>query len=435
MSSRDKVRVRIAPSPTGFLHVGTARTALFNWLFAKKHEGTFILRIEDTDRERSRPEFEESIVEGLAWLNLRWDEGPIRQSERGKVYQRYLERLLAEKHAYYCFCTEAELDAQRESMASEGMVPRYSGRCRTLSEGEVTARVAANARSVIRFKMPEAAVSFTDLIRGKVTFDAALIGDTVIAKSPREPLYNLAAVIDDHEMRITHVIRGEDHLANTPKQILLGKALGFSELAYAHLPLILNPNRSKMSKRFTATAVEEYRKAGYLPEAVVNFLAFLGWHPAPEVNRETGKVVEREIMSMDEILERFDLSRVQKGGAVFNLEKLDWLNAQYLKKLSGEEFLRAAEKISRIPKTIPRERILGVVRLVRDRVKKLSEFKELSSYLFQLPDYDAAMIPFKGISKEETEKNLIASREILRGVNGTDFIRDRLSEILMPVAE
>src|SRR3989338_1267749 len=298
---KQSIRVRIAPSPTGFLHIGTARTALFNWLFAKKEGGLFVLRVEDTDLERSDSKYERDIIENLEWLGLVWDEGPLaapenkigelpfssqspkykgdfgpyRQSERLDVYEKHLKKLLDENLAYYCYCSKEELEAERQSMLAQGLPPRYSGKCRAKPK-------SGENLQLIRFKVSEAKLSFTDLIRGKIAFDTSLIGDIAIAKDLKSPLYNFAVVIDDYEMKISHVIRGEDHIANTPKQILLQKALGFSLPQYAHLPLILDSDRSKMSKRYLATSIKDYRDQGYLPEALVNFMALLGWHPAPE---------------------------------------------------------------------------------------------------------------------------------------------------------
>ena len=316
----------MAPSPTGPLHIGTARTTLFNWLFARGRDGTFILRIEDTDKERSKKEYEEELVEGLKWLGIEWDEF-ARQSERTDLYRKYLEKLLTSGDAYYCYCTKEELEGQRQAMLASGVPPKYSGHCRNLAKPPT-----GRKPEVIRFKVPEIKVEFKDMIRGKVAFDAALLGDQVIAKDLDTPLYNFAVVIDDNEMRITHVIRGEDHLSNTPKQILIFRALGFDEPIFAHIPLILNPDRSKMSKRFADTALTQYREAGYLPEAIVNFLALLGWHPKDD----------KEILSAEDLIAEFDLARVQKAGAIFNQEKLDWLNREHMKKMSDKELAAAA---------------------------------------------------------------------------------------------
>src|SRR3989344_5960565 len=294
MSSKTKapVRVRIAPSPTGYMHIGTVRTALFNWLFAKQHGGDFVLRIEDTDLERSKKEYEEDLIDNLKWLGLTWDESPIRQTDRLDIYEKYLGRLLEEGKAYYCFCSKEQLEMERQAMLAQGFAPKYSGRCRTIGIAEAAARVKKGEDSVIRLKVADRKISFKDLIRDDVSFEASLIGDFVIAKSLRSPLYNFAVVVDDADMAISHVIRGEEHLANTPRQILIQEALGFKQPYYAHIPLILNADRSKMSKRAGDTAIRDYRAQGYLPEAILNFLVLLGWHPAPQPSVEArGKSV------------------------------------------------------------------------------------------------------------------------------------------------
>jgi len=330
-----EVRVRIAPSPTGLLHIGLARTALFNYLFAKKNQGAFVLRIEDTDLERSSPEFEKDIIEGLRWLGIIWTEGPdiggdygpYRQSERLKSYSQCLEKLLAEDKAYYCFCSEEELESQRQYLMSRGEPAVYSGKCAKLSKEQVKKYLREKKPSVIRFRTPVKKLAFEDLIRGEIEFDTGLIGDMVIAKDLSTPLYNFAVVVDDYEMRINHVIRGEDHISNTPKQILLQEALGFLRPAYAHLPLILGPDKRKLSKRHGDVSVSEYRKSGYLPEALVNFMALLGWNPG----------TDREIFSLASLAKEFSLDKVQKGGAIFNLKRLDYLNGFYLRQKSKEK--------------------------------------------------------------------------------------------------
>ena len=297
------VRVRIAPSPTGFLHLGTARTALFNYLFAKKYQGRFIVRIEDTDLERSKPEFEKAILEGLKWLGIEWTEGPdlggeygpYRQSEREDFYEKYTKKLLTEKKAYFCFCSKKDLEAQRQYLLSIGKPPRYSGKCVNLSEKEVERNLKEGKNYVIRFKVHPQNVEFEDLIRGKIKFDTSLMGDFVIAKDLKSPLYNYACVMDDYEMKISHVIRGEDHISNTPKQILIYKAFQISPPLFAHLPLILGPDRTKLSKRHGAVSISQYKKEGYLAESLVNFMAFLGWNPG----------TEREIYSLSSLVKEF----------------------------------------------------------------------------------------------------------------------------------
>lgn len=402
------VRVRFPPSPTGHWHLGGARTALFNWLFARKHGGKFILRIEDTDKERSQKKYEIEIIEAMKWLGLDWDEGPdwqminhewrettrgeygpYRQSERLHIYRKYLQKLLEEGKAYFCYCSKEELEAQRQALITEGLPPKYSGHCRNLKSPP-----PGKNPGLIRLKMPETELEFDDLIRGRVKFDLKIFGDIAIARNIDSPLYNFAVVVDDYEMKISHVIRGEEHLSNTPKQIVIARALGFSEPIFAHLPLILSPDRKKLSKRFTETSILEYREAGYLPEAIVNFLVLLGWHPKGD----------REIFSLSELIQEFDLKRVQKAGAIFNTEKLDWLNSQYLKKISNDELisrltLQLEERGARLNKRMLKK----LVDLERERMKKLSDFTKLTGFFFELPDYEPKLLIWKNDTAAKTK--------------------------------
>jgi len=339
-------RCRIAPSPTGPLHVGTARTALFNYLFARQAGGTFILRLEDTDRARSTLEYEEDILDGLHWLGLQWDEGPevagqpalgpygpYRQSQRGDIYRTAIERLLDEDKAYPCFCTTQELAADREAQQASGHDLAYVGRCGGLTTDQREARRSEGRPAVVRFRIGPGVVEFDDLVRGHVTIDTgALGGDIVIARSDGSPLYHFVVVVDDIGMRISHVIRGEDHLSNTPKHVLLFNALGAQPPLFAHLPLILNPDRSKMSKRKSQTAINAYREQGYIPEAIVNHLALLGWSSGGD----------EDLFSLAELVERFDLERVQPSGAIFDLDRLDWLNGQWIRRLDAEDLIERA---------------------------------------------------------------------------------------------
>lgn len=442
MTNTKPIRVRIAPSPTGYLHIGTARTALFNWLFAKKNGGKFILRIEDTDLERSDVKYEKDIIDGLKWLGLDWDEGPLaavaaqvqssklkvksyegkygpyRQSERLDTYEKYIKKLLKEEAAYYCFCSKEELEAERQAMLAKGIAPKYSGKCRALGAKEADKKLKSGEGHVIRFKVPETQIAFKDLIRGEIKFDTGLIGDIAIAKDPRVPLYNFAVVVDDFEMEISHVIRGEDHIANTPKQILIQRALGFDEPHYVHLPLILDPDRSKMSKRHSATSIQEYKDAGYLPEAIFNFLALLGWHPQGD----------KEILSPDELIKEFDISRVQKAGAVFNIEKLDWINAQYIKNLSDEELAKRLE-------IAPTEEDFKIIALTKERMKKLTDFQALSGFFLKLPEYDAKLLIWKKSSNVEILENLKESDKLLSEIESDNFSKENLEKALMPLAE
>ena len=335
------IRCRLAPSPTGPLHLGTARTGLFNWLFARHCGGVFVLRIEDTDTGRSEDKYEKEIFTGLSWLGVSWEEGPdkggpygpYRQSERTDIYKKYLKKLINENKAYFCYCTKEELDGERQAMLKSGVAPRYSGKCRDLKEPPTERKP-----QVIRFKTPPIVVEFNDIVRGAIKFDMALQGDIAIAKNTAEALYNFAAVVDDYEMKISHIIRGEDHIANTPKQILLHQALGFPVPEFAHLPLLLNPDKSKLSKRHAETSFLSYRESGYLPEALMNFMALLGWHPSQPARhasigvtggKDSGKdsLSEPEIFTAQELIEQFELARVQKAGAAVSEEKLNWILA------------------------------------------------------------------------------------------------------------
>ncbi|MEK7547200.1 MAG: glutamate--tRNA ligase [Patescibacteria group bacterium] len=428
------VRVRIAPSPTGFIHIGLARTALFNWLFARQHGGSFVLRIEDTDKERSKPEYEKDILDNLRWLGIDWDEGPdkggpfapYRQSERVEIYKKHLEKLLSEKKAYFCFCSKEQLDIDRQTMLAEGLPPKYTGRCRGLSVEESAKKIKNGESSVIRFVTPEKEIEFNDMVRGKVKFDASLIGDTIIAKSLNEPLYNFAAIVDDELMEITHIIRGEEHLSNTPKQILIQQVFGFRPLKYAHIPLILNPDRSKMSKRYLDSSLRDYREQGYLPEAIINFLALLGWHPKND----------REILNLEELTKEFDIKRVQKAGAVFNVEKLNWINSQNIKKLGGSETVKLlepflkAEKIKASPEFVEK-----IVDAERERAKTLKDFLSLGDFFFKLPDYEPKLIIWKNEPISEIKNSLNESLEILKGIENEDFKKEKISEKLRGLTE
>lgn len=441
------IRVRFAPSPTGPLHFGGVRTALFNWLFARKNEGKFILRIEDTDIERSNPEYEKNIFEGLRWLGLDWDEGhinadsrglntdlrgkyigdygPYRQSERANIYEKYAQKLLDEKKAYYCFCPKEQLEMDRQAMLAQGLAPKYSGRCRGLTEKETEKRIERGDASVIRFKTPATEIEFNDLIKGKITFNAELLGDIVIAKSLTSPIFIFAGVVDDFEMKISHVIRGEDHLSNTPKQILIQKALGFDEIKYAHLPLVLGPDRSKLSKRYLESSLEDFKKEGYLPEAIINFAALLGWHPKEE----------KEVLSREELIQKFDLKRVQKSGAVFNPEKLEWLNSQHLKSISAVQLAEKLEGFIPAGWLENKDLLVKAVELEKERTKKLSDFKELGDFFFKLPDYDPSLLVWQKTEKERTAANLKILNEEINKIFKADFNRENLEKTLMPLTE
>ncbi len=394
-----QIRTRIAPSPTGNLHIGTARTALFNWLFAKHHAGEFILRIEDTDIERSDLKFEKNILAGLEWLGLKWDE-LYKQSERLDRYEKHLKKLLAEKKAFWCYHTVEELEKEKELQTQKKEAPRHI--CEHKYEEPKNGE-----KQIIRLVVDENStriIHFEDLVRGHIEFEQRVVGDLSLAKNLRVPLYNFAVVVDDYEMKISHVIRGEDHIANTPKQILVAEALGVTLPQFAHLPLILGPDRSKLSKRHNAVSFDEYIEAGYLPDAVANFLSFLGWSPEKS---------DREILTKNEIIEQFGLEKVHKAGAIFDLKKLNWINSHYIKQLNDEGLVDAV--IPFIEKHFgkqPRELILKLAPLFRERLEYFDQVKEFK-YFFSEPEQKAELLLWRKSAKEETKKALEAVEEVL----------------------
>ena len=392
------MRVRFAPSPTGHLHVGNARTALFNWLLARGHDGTFILRIEDTDAERSTRESEESILEDLRWLGLEWDEGPdtggaggpYRQSERLHLYTSYANELLAGGHAYYCFCAPQKLEADRRAMLAAGRPPRYAGTCRAVSPEEARRRLDAGERAVVRFRVPEHIdVSFQDLVRGEVTFSTDVIGDPVLVRSDGRPAYNFAVVVDDALMEITHVIRGEDHISNTPRQVLLYRALGFGPPRFAHLSLVLGPDHTPLSKRHGATSVAEFRERGYLPEALMNYLALIGWSPRSGGGQTPN---DAELMPMDELARRFALEDVGHSAGVFDPEKLAWMNRHYMKMASPGRMAAESARFFQVRGFLKRKTdiamayIESILPMAVGSVDRLEEVPDRLAFLFA---YDA----------------------------------------------
>ncbi len=400
--TQESVRVRFAPSPTGYFHIGSARTALFNYLFAKHNGGALILRIEDTDKERSKPEFTEDIIESLKWLGIEWEEGPYFQSERISIYKNYLEKLLEEGKAYYCFCTPEELEAKRQEQMGRGIAPIYDGKCADLPLEEAKEKIKKGENAIIRFKILPKKVHFNDLVRGKIEFDTSLIGDVAIAKDLETPLYNFSVVVDDYEMKISHVIRGEDLMPNTPKQILLQEALGFNRVEYGHLPLILGSDRSKLSKRDGATSLRDYRDEGYLPEAFINFLAFLGWNPG----------TEKEIFTLNDLIKEFSIEKVQKSGAIFNLEKLTYLNGFYIRHLSLGELTELC--LPYFDKEINKEYLKKAISLYHERLKKISEIGELVDYFFKDKlEYESELLIWKKSNKEEVKDSLDKTIKVL----------------------
>lgn len=446
----DKIRVRIAPSPTGYLHIGLARTALFNFLFAKQNDGVLVLRIEDTDLERSDAKYEKDIFEGLDWLGIAADEspkvggpcGPYRQSERIATYRKALEKLLNEGKAFYCFHTENELEDEKKwKIENKTPLLHLCEKWRDLPLQEANKKLIAGEPAIIRFKIPREpsnkAITFHDEIRGQVHFFIRLLGDFSIAKSLDVPLYNFAVVVDDYEMQISHIIRGEEHISNTPKQLLIAEALGWAKeneddygnmhgpWQYAHLPLILAPDRSKLSKRHGATSVCEFRKDGYLPEALVNFMALLGWNPGND----------REIFTMGELIKKFDLENVQKSGAVFNAEKLDWMNGEYIRKKSPAELTALAVpylgdflQFQILNDKFPIAYIEKVMTLEQPRLKKLSEIGERTDYFFREPDYSRELLKWKNMTPDDIRDSLFRSKTILENMPEDNFTVEKLQE-------
>ena len=441
------VRNRIAPSPTGPLHIGTARTALFNYLHARHVGGTFILRLEDTDVARSTLEFERDILDGLHWLGLTWDEGPevagepargphapYRQMERRPTYEAAALRLLADDKAYPCYCTPEELDADRKAQEAAKQPPRYVGRCADLTTDERRAREAEGRRGALRFRVGEGVVGFDDLVRGHVEFDVSnLGGDFVIVRADGTPLYHFVVVVDDAAMEITDVIRGEDHLSNTPKHILLFRALGYAEPRFAHLPLILNADRSKMSKRKSQTAIDAYRNEGFIPEALVNYLALLGW--------STG--TEEEVLSLDELIERFDIAEVHKGGAVFDRERLEWLNGQWIRRLAPDDlidrlrpFIEKELEAGRIEWMPSDEELRALLPVVQERLPILGAVGELVGFLWVRDvDPDPEMLVPKRWDRATTVDGLGAARDTIEAVGAVVFEADELEPPLRALAE
>ena len=440
-------RVRIAPSPTGPLHIGTARTALFNYLYARHVGGTFILRLEDTDVARSTPEFEEDILEHLHWLGLEWDEGPAagglpergafgpyRQMARRELYRAAAERLLAADQAYPCYCTADELDAERHRLEAAKLPPRYGGRCATLTPAERARFEAQGRRPAIRFRIQPGVVVFDDLVRGRVEIDAAALGgDLVIVRADGTPLYHFGVVVDDAAMGITHVIRGEDHLSNTPKHILLFRALGYPVPVFAHLPLILNLDRTKMSKRKSQTAMKDYIAEGFVREALVNYLALLGW--------STG--TEEEILSLDDLVGRFDTGAIQKGGAIFDRQRLEWLNGQWIRRLADDDlagrlapFLEAETAARRTDRTPSRAEIVALLPMIRERLPVLAAIGDLVGFLY-VEDLvtDAALLVPKRWDAATARAGLLAARAVIEDAGDADFTVPALEQALRGLAD
>ena len=399
---KSQIKTRIAPSPTGDLHIGTARTALFNYLFTKQNNGKFIVRIEDTDKERSKKEFEDNILEELKWLGLDNDK-LYRQSERTDIYKKYIKKLLKEGGAYL---------SKEESKAKRG-----------------------KQIEVVRLKNPNKKVEFDDIIRGKIEFDTTELGDFVIAKNINEPLYHLAVVVDDYEMEISHIIRGEDHISNTPRQILIQEALGIDRPKYVHIPLILTQNRSKMSKRDNATSISEYRRKGYVSDALINYMALLGWNPG----------TNKELFTINELIEEFSIENIQKGGAIFDIEKLNWFNREYIKKISEDEIFKNIKQ--NLPKDILNmseynDKILKkIIPIIKDRISIWSDVLKIAEegdldYYFKQPKYKTEDLLWKTDSDLNiVAKNLLKIINFFENISNDKFSSDEIKKIIWDFAE
>ena len=403
MTSANTPRVRFAPSPTGYLHVGGARTALFNWLFARHFGGTLILRIEDTDFERSSEEMVEGILTGMRWLGLNWDEGPFYQSQRLDLYRTTAEKLLASGHAYHCFCTKAELEQRRAEATAAGRPPMYDRRCRSIEQSIAAGRKAAGEACAVRFAVPDGGTtSFEDAVFGRVEFANAEIEDFVLLRSDGVPTYHLSVVADDLDMRLTHIIRGADHISNTPKQVLQYRALGAELPVFAHVPLILGPDKTRLSKRHGATSVIAYKDMGIVPEAFRNFLALLGWTPGAEHK-------DREIFSSDDLIQLFSLDGISKSNAVFNNDKLAWYNTEYIRAYDAKKLLPLIEEEWQVCDFTPErsaEEVLSAIDLLKPRARNLKDFATtFRAYFSDSFDYDPAAVA--KFLKDDATRNLL----------------------------
>jgi glutamyl-tRNA synthetase len=422
LSLSKKVRVRFAPSPTGFLHIGGARTALFNWLFARQKNGVFILRIEDTDRTRSTEEYIDEIIKSLKWLGLDWDEGPFRQTDRFDIYTSYAERLLKEGRAYYCYCSPEELEAKRKEAMAKGQPLKYSRKCRDLKEP------VPGVKPVVRFKMPlEGQTVVDDLIKGRVAFENEQLDDLIILRSDGSPTYNFTVVVDDVEMGITHVIRGDDHLNNTPKQIQLYNAFGYPVPEFAHLPMILGSDKTRLSKRHGATSVMAYYEMGYLPDALVNYLARLGWSYG-----------DQEIFTREELIKYFSFKNVGKAAAVFNPEKLLWLNSQYIMNTPPEKLIELVqpflikEGIITEGQTLDISWLAKAIKTLQERSRTLVEMaKSLRYYIAEEVEYDEKA-KAKFLNKESRDL-LIELKDGLRSIS--EFSEGEIEKLFRSIVD
>ncbi len=421
-----EIIVRFPPSPTGLLHIGTVRTCLFNYLFAKQKNGKIIFRFEDTDKIRSEKRFENNILSGLQHLGIVWDGEPVFQSERTRIYRDHLEKLLESGAAYFCFCTAEELEQERAEQMAQKLPPRYSGKCGKISLKQAQKRMENGEKAVIRFRVPEnREIIFNDLVRGNIAINTREIADFVIAKDLETPLYNFCVVVDDAEMRISHVIRGEDHISNTPKQMLIFEAFGFPIPQFAHLPLILNADKSKLSKRKNQVSVDDFLAEGILPGALLNYLALLGWNPGDT----------REIFSLSELVTEFSLERVQKSGAIFDRDRLLFVNQKYISALSEEDFLENCAKF--LPKFSDENLWKKACFLSRPRLKIFSELLDLTRFFtVPLADFSPPLELFENpkmkVTAEISQKNLEKMTEFWKTISEENWNHDFLKDATLP---
>jgi len=448
----NNIRTRFAPSPTGKLHIGGVRTALFSWLFAQKNNGKFYIRIEDTDRERLDEDGVSMITESLSWLGIDWDEGincngksigkfgPYIQSERLDIYKKHIQALLDSGDAYYCFCDSERLDKLRNEQEQNKRPPMYDRKCLKLSETEIKEKIDSGEKYVIRFKIPEDGLTILDdMVYGKIEFENKLLDDIVLIKSDGFPIYHFAHAVDDHLMKTSHVLRGEEWISSTPKHILLFKALGWEPPQYVHLPLILGPDKKKLSKRHGSTKIPDFRDQGYLPEALINYIVFLGWNPK----------TTQEMFSIKELIENFDLSKINKTAPIFSYEKLGWFNVQYLKRLELNDLTERCLPFIRNYIKNYESRIMNyelendervyaekVITVERERIKKLADITEnIDFFLFETIEYSADLLIWKDATDETIKNNLKQVVKIITDIDEQNFTVENLEKQIMPEAE
>jgi len=427
MTDSSPVRVRFAPSPTGYLHVGGARTALFNWLYARHVGGTLVLRIEDTDLERSTPEMVEGILVGMRWLGLDWDEGPFFQTQRMDLYKAAAEKLVASGHAYYCFCTKEELEQRRQAATAAGRAPQYDESCRKIGREEVAARKHSGAACAVRFAVPESgSTKFQDAVFGEVEFANPELEDFVLLRSDGVPTYHLSVVVDDVDMKITHILRGADHISNTPKQVLLYQAMGAPLPVFAHVPLILGPDKTRLSKRHGATSVISYKDEGIVPEAFRNFLSLLGWTPPPG---------SPEVLRDEELIRLFSLDGISHSNAVFDRPKLDWFNTEYIRAYPADKLLPLIEeewKKANFAPSADRDHLLATIELLKPRARNLKDFAN-SFRAFFTDAYENDPAAVEKFLKDTTVREMLVELAE-RYANAAEFTEASTEQVLREFA-